>query len=73
VPAELRGRGIGSELLRVAEHEAVRRGCLYAYVDTMDYQSPDFYRGAGYTLVGQLDDWDSHGHAKLLFTKRLAE
>ena len=37
----------------------------------MDYQAPDFYESLGYTITGRLDDWDSHGHAKLFLVKRL--
>jgi hypothetical protein len=37
----------------------------------MDYQAPDFYQCLGYTIAGRLDDWDSHGHAKLFLVKRL--
>ncbi|NNE00205.1 MAG: GNAT family N-acetyltransferase, partial [Pirellulaceae bacterium] len=43
-----RGRGLGTAMLVCAETEAVRRGCRYAYVDTMDYQAPEFYRRNGY-------------------------
>jgi len=57
--------------MELAEQEATARGCRYAYVDTMDYQAPTFYRKLGYQLAGQLDDWNSRGHAKCFFTKRL--
>ena len=71
VRAELRGRGIGTELVQRAEAEAERRGCRYAYVDTMSYQAPGFYQRLGYRVVGQLDDWDSCGHAKYHLMKSL--
>jgi ribosomal protein S18 acetylase RimI-like enzyme len=71
VAPEHRHRGIGRRLMELAEQEATTRGCRYAYVDTMDYQAPAFYRKLGYQLAGKLDDWDSHGHAKCFFTKRL--
>jgi ribosomal protein S18 acetylase RimI-like enzyme len=67
-----RSRGKGSALLDRAERVAVERGCRYAFVDTMEYQAPDFYRRCGYSVAGQIPDWDSHGHAKFYFTKRLA-
>ena len=66
-----RRRGVGRRLIELAEAEARSRGCRYAYVDTLDYQAPDFYRALGYKVAGTLPDWDSHGHAKLLLTKRL--
>ena len=67
-----RRRGIGSALLARAEDEARARGCRHAYVDTMTYQAPAFDERAGYRIVGRLDDWDSHGHAKLFLVKALA-
>jgi GNAT superfamily N-acetyltransferase len=66
-----RSRGIGAGLLAEAERQAIARGCKYAYVDTMEYQAPRFYLANGYVIVGQIPDWDSRGHAKLYFTKRL--
>lgn len=73
VREELRGQGIGGELLRLAETEAVRRGCRYAFVDTMSYQAPGFYEQHGYQVAGRIEDWDSHGHAKVYLTKRLVQ
>jgi ribosomal protein S18 acetylase RimI-like enzyme len=71
VRADLRRRGVGSELMRMAEEEGVRRGCKYAFLDTMSYQAPDFYRKRGYRVAGEIVDWDSHGHTKFCFTKAL--
>src|SRR6185436_14722405 len=66
-----RGQGLGSLLVRKAEALACGRGCWYAYVDTMSYQAPAFYRKLGYRQTGALRDWDSAGHNKLFFVKRL--
>ena len=63
--------GIGSRLLAAAEAEALVRGCRYGYVDTMEYQAPAFYQKLGYQIAGRLEDWDSHGHAKLFLVKPL--
>ena len=68
---EHRGQGVGKALLARAEAAARDRGCKYAYTDTMEYQAPGFYQKAGYTIAGQLDDWDSHGHRKYFFSKKL--
>ena len=70
---DLRRHGIGTQLLARAEQDAIDKGCKYSYVDTMEYQAPGFYEKAGYTLAGVLEDWDSHGHKKLFFTKRLRQ
>ena len=67
-----RRRGLGTEMMKIAEKEAVVRRCCYSFVDTMDYQAPGFYERIGYTIAGRIDDWDSHGHAKLFFTKLIA-
>lgn len=73
VSPEWRSQGVGAALLRQAERDAVARGCKYAYVDTMEYQAPQFYQAHGFGIVGEIPDWDSRGHAKLYFSKRLDE
>ena len=72
IRADARRRGIGSRLMSLAEAEAINRGCKYAFLDTMSYQAPDFYQKLGYRIAGQLDNWDSHGHAKFFLVKTLA-
>jgi ribosomal protein S18 acetylase RimI-like enzyme len=72
VRAEVRQRGVGSHLMRLAEEEGLRRGCKYAFLDTMSYQAPQFYQKAGYRIAGKIADWDSHGNTKYFFTKSLA-
>ena len=71
VREDRRHQGLGKMLLERVETEARRRGCKYAFVDTMDYQSPGFYQQRGYEVVGSIPDWDSHGHTKLYLTKPL--
>lgn len=71
VDPEWRSQGIGTSLFIEAERLAIARGCRYAYVDTMDYQAPDFYVARGFQIVGEIPDWDSHGHRKLYLTKRM--
>ncbi|MCA9909224.1 MAG: GNAT family N-acetyltransferase, partial [Anaerolineae bacterium] len=51
--------------------EALRRGCNYAHVDTLDFQAPDFYRQLGYTVWGQLDDLPP-GHTRYFMRKTLS-
>lgn len=71
VHPEWRSKGIGAALLAEAERVAVERGCKHAYVDTMDYQAPQFYLSHDFAIVGQIPDWDSHGHSKMYFSKDL--
>jgi GNAT superfamily N-acetyltransferase len=51
-----RGRGLGRRLLRAAEAEAARRGCCYAYLDTLDFQARPFYEREGYAVFGTVED-----------------
>ena len=68
---EMRGRGLGSELLRRAEAIARDRGCAQAYTDTFSFQAPEFWTGNGYAEFGRLDGMPA-GHARLWFRKTLA-
>ena len=55
VPAMLRGRGIGTSLLRQAEQEAIRRGCRDIWMETYAFQARTFYEKLGFTIFGRLD------------------
>lgn len=55
IPENCRGSGIGSSLMRQAEEEAIRRGCVGAWLDTFSYQAPGFYERLGYTLFGTIE------------------
>ena len=57
VSEDLRGRGIGSQLLQAAESEAMKRGAKYVFVDTFSFQAPEFYRKHGYEEVFQLYEY----------------
>ena len=70
VSEDLRGSGIGSRLLNEAEKEALKRGCKYAFVDTFQFQAPDFYRKHGYKEVFTLTEYPYTG-ARFYFTKEL--
>lgn len=56
VPEDLRGRGVGAEILERAEAEARARGCTGAWLDTFDFQARGFYERLGYRVFGQIDD-----------------
>jgi ribosomal protein S18 acetylase RimI-like enzyme len=54
---DYRGRGLGSDLLRQAERQAVARGCRRACLSSFSFQAPDFYLRQGYEIFGQLEDY----------------
>ena len=56
VPDELRGRGLGSALMRRAEAAARRRGCVGIWLTTFEFQARPFYEKLGYEMFGTLDD-----------------
>ena len=57
VPESLRGRGLGSELMKRAETEALARGCHSAWLDTFEFQARDFYEQIGYRCFAELPDY----------------
>lgn len=71
VDEDHRYQGIGTSLVRRAEEIARERDCRYVYLDTMAYQSPEFYRKHDYKEICEIPDWDSLGQSKFLFSKEL--
>lgn len=61
VKEELRGQGIGSQLLQQAESEAKKRNCRFAFVNTYQFQAPAFYQKYGYKEVFTLKDYPYTG------------
>ena len=56
LPDELRGKGIGTALMREAEQEALRRGCPRMFLETLSFQAPGFYRRLGFEAVAEVAD-----------------
>jgi len=54
LPETLRGGGLGSRIIRLAEDEAKKRGCTSAFVYTVTFQAPDFYERHGYRRFGEI-------------------
>jgi GNAT superfamily N-acetyltransferase len=67
---EMRGLGLGGQLLARAEAIARRRSCTDAYTDTFDFQAPGFWLRNGYVEFGRLDGMPQ-GHARIWFRKTL--
>jgi GNAT superfamily N-acetyltransferase len=54
LPEHLRRSGVGSRALRLAEEEAVRRGCRAAMLITINIQAPEFYARHGWEEFGRV-------------------
>src|ERR1041385_6310071 len=54
LPESLRGKGLGSEIMRQAEEEAGRRGCSACVLYTISFQAPAFYERHGYRVFGRI-------------------
>ncbi|QEE44489.1 GNAT family N-acetyltransferase [Rhizobium sp. WL3] len=57
VPERLRGRGLAGQLLTIAEEEAKRRGCIGAYIDTINPVACRAYERAGYQVFGRIENF----------------
>ncbi len=54
-PENARGQGLGTELMRRAEAEALVRNCRMMWLDTYAFQARAFYERLGFTVFGQID------------------
>lgn len=57
VDESVRGNGLASKIINLAENEAKRRGCSFAMLDTYEFQALAFYLKQGYIKFGQLDGY----------------
>ena len=70
VPEQGRGQGIGSTLMQMAEDLAREKDCLGVWLDTFEFQAPEFYKKCGYSEIGHIADYPP-GHKHFFFQKRL--
>ncbi|MGD8586486.1 MAG: GNAT family N-acetyltransferase [Chloroflexota bacterium] len=70
VREDLRGQGLGRQLVEEAEAEARRRGAKGAYLDTFSFQAPGFYEKMGYQVFGELPEFPGR-HRRYFYTKTL--
>jgi GNAT superfamily N-acetyltransferase len=70
LPKERRRNGLGTQLIRRAEEEARRRGCIGVHLTTFNFQARGFYEKLGYRAYGTLDDYPPGGARHSMF-KRL--
>jgi ribosomal protein S18 acetylase RimI-like enzyme len=72
VPEQGRGQGIGSKLMAQAEALAKEKNCYGLWLDTFDFQAPEFYRKLGFSQFGEIVDYPP-GHKRHYFQKRLID
>ena len=72
VPEQGRGQGIGSKLMAQAEALAKEKNCYGVWLDTFDFQAPEFYKKLGFSQFGEIVDYPP-GHKRHFFQKRLID
>ncbi|HML07692.1 MAG TPA: GNAT family N-acetyltransferase [Xanthobacteraceae bacterium] len=71
IPAQARGRNIGSRLVAKAEAFARRKGCVGVWLNTYSFQAPGFYRKLGYRAFATLGDYPKG--KKLFFFRKILD
>ncbi len=68
--------GYATQILRMAESEAVRRGCQNAFLDTFSFQARPLYEKLGYRVAGTIrgfpPGYERHFMVKALGTQSAA-
>lgn len=70
VSKDYRALGIGAELLRRVEAEAIRRGISASTLDTFSFQAEGFYLKQGYKPLGAIENY-LEGHDRIYLRKQL--
>ena len=73
VAEDLRGQGLGARMVRLAEEEALSRGCHGAWLDSSSPRARNFYAKLGYETFGMLENREGEepqGHARFFLCKR---
>jgi GNAT superfamily N-acetyltransferase len=71
IPDSLRGHKYGTQLMALAENEALRRGCTRVFLETYSFQALPFYVKCGYVVHSHISDFPVGG-ARYALTKNLA-
>lgn len=71
VSPELRGEGLGRELMRLAEEFAISQSLQGIWLWTQSWQAEGFYRQLGYDEFTRFDDFPK-GHSRIGFRKKLS-
>ncbi len=70
IPESLRGQGLGTRIMTMAEDEAIARGCVGAWLDTFEFQARGFYEKLGYACFGEIKDYPP-GFSRYFMQKQL--
>ena len=71
LPDSVRGHNYGTQLMEIAEAEALRRGCTRSFLETFSFQALPFYEKFGYVVHSRLPNFPIGG-ARYSLTKNLA-
>lgn len=71
VRADLRGRGLGKQILSRLEQEARLRGARVSFLNTYSFQAPEFYIWHGYEVTDTIEGYPD-GIRKVFLKKTLA-
>ena len=70
VDEDLRGRGLGRDLVLAAEAEARLAGAQHALLETHTFQAPGLYRRLGYMTFAEIEDYPP-GEGQVFMRKEL--
>jgi GNAT superfamily N-acetyltransferase len=68
LPQQLRGTGLGAQMMAMVEAEARRRGCKGGVLFTITFQAPGFYQRLGWEVFGTIP-CDPPGTARVFLRK----
>ncbi len=71
VEEAMRGKGIGGKLIVAAEAEAMKRGCRHVKLESMSWNTWQFYPAHGYEVLAKIEDSPYPGAVHYLFHKKL--
>ena len=78
VSEALRGQNLGTKILQMLEAEAIKRGCQFSLLDTLNFQAMPFYEKFGYKVQWIPSDvrtqaFESFKGSEILFLQNYSE
>lgn len=70
VDEAFRGKGYGSQLIKMVEEKARENACTLVHLDSFDFQAKEFYQKQGYEIFGVLENCPP-GHKRFYLKKDL--